>query len=85
MPSAASYTDDEVLTFLDIVIETDSFKLIDGRQYRNQKVYDMLAGKVNENAKPEWGAPKNGEQWRVKYKALKTKYLAEKTGSSKSG
>lgn len=77
-----TYTDEEVLTFLDFVEETNSFKKIDGKCQRNIHIFDLIAGKVNEGNR--WDH-KTGAQWRVKWKGLKSKYLELKVESSKSG
>lgn len=45
----ASYEDSEVFHFLDMVVETNSLKKIDGKAISNIKIFDMLAAKVYEN------------------------------------
>ena len=42
-----SYQDDEIHSFLDIVMETNSLKRIDGKTITNIKIFEMLAEKVN--------------------------------------
>ena len=76
-----TFTDDEIFTFISQIVETDSFRHIDGKSQRNSDVFNMLAGKVKDRFPPG----KTGEQWRTKWKKLKAKYLEEKRVSSRSG
>ena len=41
-----TFHDDEILTFLDFVIESNCFKAIDRKQQRNKDIFDSLAAKV---------------------------------------
>lgn len=57
-----SYVDDEILTFLDLVIDTNSFRKIDGKSQSNIKIFEMLAEKMKQRientaecvAREEW-------------------------------
>lgn len=83
-----TYEDDEVITFLDFIIDTNTFQKIDGKSQSNIKIFDMLAAKVAERAADGEGkswSPKTGTQWRIKWKSLKSKYLRYKAEASKSG
>ena len=80
-----TYLDEEVLTFLELIVETQSLKRIDGKSTSNIKVFDSLSEKVYRNENPHEWEVKSGAQWRVKWKALKTKYNCLKTEASKSG
>lgn len=78
-----SYTDDEMLTFIALIKETDSFRQLDGRIVRNAVVFTDLARQTAERH-PACPA-KTGEQWRLKWKGLRKKFLDEKQDASKSG
>ena len=83
MASGCVYTDEEILTFIAVVEDTESYKMIDGRKHKNKEIFEMLARKTNERH-PD-GVQKNGEQWRTKWKKLKSTYSEERLKASKSG
>ena len=53
-----TYMDEEVLTFLDHIVEMQSLKRIDEKSTSNIKVFDSLSGKVYAN--------ENSHGWEVK-------------------
>jgi hypothetical protein len=63
MGAACTFQDEEVLSFIRLVKETNSFKHLDGRVQRNVEVFKRLAAMVNEKEK----ADKTPEQWRTKW------------------
>lgn len=79
--------DKELITFLNIAVEKQCLKLIDGKSSKNIHIFQMLREATDERgAQNNSGcAAKTGVQWRAKWKGLKSKYLEEKTASSKSG
>ena len=71
------YTDEEILEFLSKIEELNVQKRIDGKTQRNIEIFRQLAEAMETD--------KTAEQWRVKWKALKAKYLEEKRKCSPSG
>ena len=62
-----TYLDEEVLTFLDHIVEMQSLKRIDARSTSNIKVFDSLSGKVYANENSHGWEVKTGAQWRGKW------------------
>ena len=74
-----TYIDEEVITFLDLVVKTQSSRKTDGKTASNIKIFDNVGEKVYGNGNPNGWEVKTGGQWRVKWKALKSKYNGLKT------
>lgn len=72
---------EECVSFLHFVRETRTFKDIDGRSATNISIFRNLCSLTNERHQTN----KTPEQWRTKWKKMKSTYLAEKTKASKSG
>jgi len=79
-----TFFDDEILRFLDCIVDTNSFRKIDGECQRNIEVFNGLADEVNHRLGLEDGK-KNGSQWRTKWKKLKSKYFKERITAAKPG
>lgn len=80
---SATYTDDQIITFIAFVQETNSYAKTDGKVTRNIDVFRILAEKITARFPAE--PPKTVEQWRTKWKSLRHKYIEEKTECNKSG
>ena len=82
----AVFSDEEVVTFLAFVRETNTFKAIDGRVQRNIEVFNRLTQLTNDRHHQDNDKnKKTGEQWRTKWKSLKKRFLDEKIKENQSG
>lgn len=75
------WTNEEILTLLEIIREKKINNLFDGKRYKNVEIYRL----IEEEMEKRGYSTKNGEQIKNKWKSLKTAYNTCKKENTKSG
>ena len=66
----AVWTNAEIDTFLDYLIDENAYKILDSKRQKNQELYDKVSGLMKANN----GFDKTPNQCRTKFKLMKARY-----------